>query len=129
MSHNPAADGLDSAGRGNVAHDRGPMRDAVVEGTQAADRAPNLNAPNGAAKLAAQVVQEQSTPLKLLGQNSSPAPDVSRDDAVVATSEMDVAVTTQAHDSTPIHAGELNGTIEGGQGEENWHSGYIILIT
>lgn len=117
MSHNPAADDLGSAGRGNVAHDRG-TQDAV-EGTQDADRAPSLDLHNDAVKLAAQVVQEQSTPPSLLGQNSSTAPDASRDYATVATSEVDVAVTTQAHDSTPIHAGDLNGKIEEGEGEAN----------
>lgn len=34
--------------------------------------------------MAAQEVQEQSTPSKLLGQNSSPAPDASRDDATLS---------------------------------------------
>ena len=112
MSDTPAADHLGSAGRGNVAHDWGPMQDAA-EGTQAANRAPSPNASNGAVNLVAQVVQEQGIPPNLLGQNSSPAPDASRDDAVAATSQADVAVTGQAH------AGELNGKTEGGEGEEN----------
>jgi hypothetical protein len=117
MSHNPTADDLGSAGRGSVAHDRGPTHDAT-KGTQAAGSAPPMNAPNGALKTTAQVLQEQSTPVSLLGQDSSLAPDASRDDATVATREFAITVTAQPHDYTPIHAGGLNGKIEGDRGEE-----------
>jgi hypothetical protein len=117
MSHNPTADDLGSAGRGSVAHDRGPTHDAT-KGTQAAGSAPSMSAPNGALKTAAQELQEQSTPVSLLGQDSSLAPDAPRDDAAVATREFAITITAQPHDYTPIQAEELNGKIEGDRGEQ-----------
>jgi hypothetical protein len=118
MSHNPAADELGSAGRENVAHDRGSMH-ADAEGTQGATGALGVKAPNDGIKLETQEAQGQSAPSNLLAQRSSLAPEASRDEAAVATSELQDGVTAQAHDSTPIHAGKLKLTAE---------SEYIYLI-
>ena len=130
MSHDPAAVVLGSAGRGNAAHDQGSMRrDDAAEGAQDTATALLLStkASNGDIKLSGtsetQEVQEQSTPLGLLGQDAFSGPDPSRDDAVVATRGLAAGATAHPHahdDSTPIYADKLNGAIEGAQGEQSF---------